>query len=241
VDNSVAIGNGSIVQLWHCWGGDNQRWFWSVQEGTFMPGVATWACLDDEHGGSVAGTPSDIWDCAFRATPRWNLDQVYIKTIADKCLDTSAGKARYTGCLFGSQFQWTYTPDAQLKRFGVNRCLTFGGVGSQPFMADCDPNRDDQKIFRTGAGNLITSAELCLEVPEPNAGGLFTGASGAIRVRECEFGKLSQQFYFQGFFRSNAGLCFSHQPTDISRNGLRAAPQTCSGSPGFVFWDYYIL
>ena len=234
VDN-VAVQNGSRVQLWHCWGGQNQRWSWDVANGLFNPLISFSSCLDDASGGRTPGTGMDIWDCNFRANPRWNFDQFYIKTLGDKCLDVSQGNAFFTGCRFGSEFQWTYTPQGQLKRFNVNRCLVFGGPGSQPFMADCNPNDPDQKVSLAGAGFLYTNRELCLEIPDRQP---FTMDRLPIRIAECDTSKLTQQFYFSGFMKSNTpGMCMSHAPTDISRNGVRLTVEQCPTR--LVFWDYY--
>jgi hypothetical protein len=233
VDNR-AVAPGSQVSLWHCWGGDNQRWAWDFVNGTFTPNIAFWGCLDDPGGGRMPGIGMFIWDCNSRENPRWNFDQFYIKTFGDKCLDTSQGKAFFTGCRFGSEFQWTYTAEQQLKRFGVNRCLVFGGVGSQPVMADCDANNFDQKVRLAGSGYLYTNREFCLEVPDRQP---FTMDRLPIRIAECDTSKLTQQFYFRGFMKSSTpGMCMTTAPATVPRNGVRVIVDSCTAVP---FWEYY--
>jgi hypothetical protein len=234
VDNSN-LGNGSAVQLWECWDGPNQRWSWSVTEGLFRT-HSNGACLDDANGGTQPGTGVDVWQCENRAVPRWNFGQFYLQGMGNKCIDVdSNGRVNFTGCRFGAAFQWTYTPQGQIQRFRSNACLVFGGLGTQPSMTTCDPNRLDQQVYLTASGTIVSSQnELCLDVPDNPP---YTMNKLPIRMAECNTGKLTQKFYFSGLMKTNAGLCMSHVPTDISRNGVRVTNEQCSTRT--VFWDFY--
>jgi len=234
VDNSN-LGDGSAVQLWDCWDGPNQRWAWSYWDGLFQT-HANWACLDDASGGTSPGTGIDVWNCDNRANARWNFDQFYLQGMGNKCLDLEQGNAIFAGCRFGAQFQWTFTANGPLQRFGSDRCLTFGAQGTQPTMAVCDPGRLDQQLDLTASGFLISrQRELCLEVPDSFP---YTMNKLPIRMAQCNSGKLTQQFYFSGFMHTSSGLCMSHAPTDISRNGVRLTVERCSTR--LTFWDFYM-
>jgi len=233
VDNSN-LGNGSMVQLWHCLDGPNQRWHWAFWEGLFRT-HANWSCLDDGSGGTVRGTGVDVWECDARAAPRWNYDQVYVQTMANRCLDARGGKALYNVCGLGVDYMWTYTEFGQLKRYTTNQCLTFGGLGTQPTLAACDAGRLDQQIQASPGGFFISpQTELCLEVPENPP---YRGSTGPIRMARCESQKLTQQFYLSGFMKTNGGLCMTNVRDDPPRTGTRAILDSCAAT---TFWDFYV-
>jgi hypothetical protein len=236
VDNRN-LGDGSVVQLWDCLDGTNQRWAWEFPDGLFKTHALNDACLDDGSGGTQPGSGVDVWHCPGRANPRWNFDQFYLQGFGNKCIDVDLqGRVVYTGCRFGASFQWTYTALGQIQRFLTSSCLVFGALGTQPtHAATCDPNRLDQQIDLTASGFLVTRSHgLCLEVPDNPP---YSMSNLPIVMANCDSGKLSQKFYFSGFMKTAAGLFMSHAPADVSRNGVRVTVE--QSSTRTVFWDFH--
>ena len=226
--------DGTGLTLWECHEWDSQRWSWSPSEGTFRPQHAWDSCLDESTGATRPGGAVSIRNCDRRFVPRWRYDQFYVKGMGNRCIEAQPnGSVTYNGCGFGADYQWTYTLDHRLKRFRDNTCLTYGGFLSRTTMTRCDPNRGDQEIFLSGgdgSGSLVLANGLCLEVADNDAAP-YHGVNTFVRVSHCSDQKLTQKFFFFGFFKGGSGIFLDDVPTDISRNGVRLIVDSNRGQP----------
>jgi endo-1,4-beta-xylanase len=57
------------VQLWTCWGGDNQKW--RLNSDGSIVGVQSGLCLDAVAGGTANGTLIQLYTCSNSSNQRW--------------------------------------------------------------------------------------------------------------------------------------------------------------------------
>jgi hypothetical protein len=83
--------DGTVVQVWQCWGGNNQEWTWYT-DGTIRP---TWNhafCLDEDvAGGTHDGTKVQLWTCNGWDNQKWDFhfdtDNTIVSRHDGRCLD----------------------------------------------------------------------------------------------------------------------------------------------------------
>jgi hypothetical protein len=67
-------GNGTVIQIFDCNGGDNQKW-----EQVNINGVNSFRnpesgrCLDAKTGGTTIGTPIQLYDCNGTTAQSWTV------------------------------------------------------------------------------------------------------------------------------------------------------------------------
>ncbi|GAA2113726.1 non-reducing end alpha-L-arabinofuranosidase family hydrolase [Streptomyces synnematoformans] len=104
--------NGTYLQIWDCWGGDNQQWTLTDDGRLTVYGDK---CLDVPGHATEPGTRVQIWDCHGDANQRWrvNSDDTVVGVESGLCLDlrdggTANGTAVQLGtCNGGSSQKWT--------------------------------------------------------------------------------------------------------------------------------------
>ncbi|MEV0155467.1 RICIN domain-containing protein [Micromonospora sp. NPDC050686] len=103
--------NGTLVQLYDCWGGSMQRWTYTSGRQLQVLGTK---CLDAEGGGSANGTRVIIWDCTGGASQQWTFTAGTIRGVqSGRCLDAyNWGTANGTrivlwDCHGGANQQWS--------------------------------------------------------------------------------------------------------------------------------------
>ncbi|MER5728293.1 endo-1,4-beta-xylanase [Streptomyces sp. NPDC002138] len=67
--DAAGTGNGAKVQIYGCWGGDNQKWRLN-SDGTIV-GVQSGLCLDAAANGTANGTPVQLYSCWNGSNQRW--------------------------------------------------------------------------------------------------------------------------------------------------------------------------
>ncbi|MER6597017.1 endo-1,4-beta-xylanase [Streptomyces parvus] len=65
------VPNGSKVQIYSCWGGDNQKW--RVNSDGSIVGVQSGLCLDAVGTGTANGTQIQLYSCSNGSNQRWTL------------------------------------------------------------------------------------------------------------------------------------------------------------------------
>ena len=66
--------NGTLVQLWDCWGGPNQKWSYGLTGNDDFDGIGG-KCLDAQGESSGAGTLVQLWDCWGGPNQKWTPKQ----------------------------------------------------------------------------------------------------------------------------------------------------------------------
>jgi hypothetical protein len=108
----AATANGTLLTIWDCNGGVNQRWT-ALANGALQ--VYGNKCLDVPGHATTAGTRVQIWDCNGGANQQWTLNAngTVVGRESGLCLDvTGAGTANNTAveiwtCTGGSNQKWT--------------------------------------------------------------------------------------------------------------------------------------
>jgi non-reducing end alpha-L-arabinofuranosidase len=94
--------NGTQVQLYDCWGGNNQLW---TSTSTKQLQVYGNKCLDANNKGTTNGTAVIIWDCNGQTNQQWNVNSNGTITGVQSglCLDANgAGTANGTQLILWS-------------------------------------------------------------------------------------------------------------------------------------------
>lgn len=128
--SSGSIGQGTLLQLWTCHGGGNQKWKFSS---TILRSAASSSCLDvHTPGGQPASSVVQIWDCHGNANQRWQRRYSdwnggpLVGDVNGNCLTasgTSNGSAvTFQPCGTGSQL-FSYLTDGSLYHQESKRCL----------------------------------------------------------------------------------------------------------------------
>jgi hypothetical protein len=97
--------NGTKVQVWQCWGGNNQEWTWYT-DGTIRPTWNTSYCLDEDiAGGTHNGTKVQLWECNGWDNQKWDFhsasDYAIVSRHDRRCLDEDI----YVGTQNGTKAQ----------------------------------------------------------------------------------------------------------------------------------------
>ena len=240
--HNVDLDNGNHVQFWHSWGGLNQAWKYSPSEGTIRPEARPDLCLDDSSGNAVRGTQIDVWECGFRANQRWELANVVIHGLGNRCLEFQGGQSVNSLCVLGNL--WEYTSRNMFKRRGTNVCLDFtpGTVGSRGRLAPCNTNNFTQRFLLKPGGNIVTNGR-CLTTTDDGAissrgDKLFRVDTGKILLQDCDPALgLQQEFSLGGILRGSAGNCLNRVDVTPSRDGLRAVVGDCNAGT-IAYFDF---
>jgi hypothetical protein len=147
-------GNGTTVQLWDCWGGQNQNWI-MLEDNSIYNSQFDTKCLDaDNSYGGGNGTKVQLWDCNGQPNQKWNftLDGNLVnQQFSSQCLDAdntyyggNGTKVQIWGCWNGPNQKWWATTQVaepiQVRGFGG--CLdadtnTIGENGTVVQLWDC--------------------------------------------------------------------------------------------------------
>jgi len=81
--------NGAKVQVWDCWSGANQRWYWT---GGQIRSALNGKCLDIRDRNPNNGAKVQMWSCWSGANQRWYRYGEQIRSsLNGKCLDIRDG------------------------------------------------------------------------------------------------------------------------------------------------------
>ncbi|SHG22424.1 Ricin-type beta-trefoil lectin domain-containing protein [Streptoalloteichus hindustanus] len=98
--------NGANAEVWDCWNGAKQRWYW---DGKHIRSDRDNKCLD--AGSGINGSPAEVWDCWDGAKQRWYWDGAHLRSeLNNRCLD-AGGDANGTpaevwDCWNGAKQRW---------------------------------------------------------------------------------------------------------------------------------------
>lgn len=67
--DAAGTGNGTKVQIYSCWGGDNQKW--RLNSDGSIVGVQSGLCLDAVASGTANGTLIQLYSCSNGSNQRW--------------------------------------------------------------------------------------------------------------------------------------------------------------------------
>ncbi|MEV1205477.1 RICIN domain-containing protein, partial [Microbispora rosea] len=67
--DAAGTGNGAKVQIYSCWGGDNQKW--RVNSDGSIQGVQSGLCLDATGQGTGNGTQIQLYACHGGTNQKW--------------------------------------------------------------------------------------------------------------------------------------------------------------------------
>ncbi|MFB8085146.1 endo-1,4-beta-xylanase [Streptomyces sp. NPDC055992] len=67
--DAAGSGNGAGIQIYSCWGGDNQRW--RLNSDGSITGVQSGLCLDAVGTGTANGTQIQLYSCSNGSNQRW--------------------------------------------------------------------------------------------------------------------------------------------------------------------------
>ncbi|MFF4128081.1 ricin-type beta-trefoil lectin domain protein, partial [Microbispora rosea] len=67
--DAAGTGNGAKVQIYSCWGGDNQKW--RVNSDGSIQGVQSGLCLDAVGQGTGNGTQIQLYACHGGTNQKW--------------------------------------------------------------------------------------------------------------------------------------------------------------------------
>ncbi|MFJ8961671.1 ricin-type beta-trefoil lectin domain protein [Lentzea sp. NPDC102401] len=102
--------NGTLPQLWSCFGGPNQTWTLGT-DGT-VRGLGK--CLDVTGNGTADGTTVQLWDCFAGPNQRWTASNgTLVNAGSNKCLDVTGNntadgaKLQIWSCTGGANQRWT--------------------------------------------------------------------------------------------------------------------------------------
>ncbi len=106
---------GTQLQIWDCWGGDNQQWTYTPAGELTVYSGGSLRCLDAEGAGTSNGTAVIIWTCHGGANQQWNLngDGSITSRQSGLCLDVSnfstenGALVHLWSCHGGSNQRWS--------------------------------------------------------------------------------------------------------------------------------------
>jgi hypothetical protein len=131
---SGSIGQGTLLQLWTCHGGGNQKWKFGS---TILRSAASGRCLDVNAPNGQIGSAVQIWDCHGQSNQRWQRrfadfrGSVFVGDANGNCL-TATGLANHAAVSFqpcgavGGQ-EFSYLTDGSIFHLNSRRCLDVAG------------------------------------------------------------------------------------------------------------------
>jgi len=126
-DTATIGGNGTKVQLWDCWGGQNQKW--QVNTDGTLVNAQSQRCLDADTATILGnGTKMQLWDCWGGRNQKWqvNADGTLVNAQSQRCLDADTAtiggngtKIQLWQCWGGQNQEWRGPRHIPLKDFDV--------------------------------------------------------------------------------------------------------------------------
>ena len=106
---------GTQLQIWDCWGGENQQWTYTSAGTLTVYSGGSQRCLDAEGAGTSNGTAVIIWTCHGGANQQWNLngDGSITSRQSGLCLDVADASTQngalvqLWSCHGGSNQRWS--------------------------------------------------------------------------------------------------------------------------------------
>jgi hypothetical protein len=125
--------NGTPIQLWDCWGGQNQGWDIKFHFASSAQLFETGKCIDANLGFiGQDGTPIQLWDCWGGQNQAWffNSDGSITNRQSGRCLDADLGTIGQKGtlvqlwkCSGGANQKWRVTDNGPWVNVQSGRCL----------------------------------------------------------------------------------------------------------------------
>jgi hypothetical protein len=241
-DNSQGLKPGSRVQLWECYGGNNQRWLVNFIDGKIQLEANLKLCLDDPSGGMENHTELVVVECDNRVTQRWELvDSGFL--VMGVMLGWRDGMSvtsdPYRNIEYTNHGLLSIGNTGNCAATAVKKPWGLREIGTQLQEVDCDPNDPAQQFFLSKSGQVwqgYLGVVGCLEVEDVGLPGVSNGTP--IRLQKCDANLLTQKFSMVGLLSSGNNRCVAIDDHFISFNGLALRTDNCT-STSSKFFRYY--
>jgi Ricin-type beta-trefoil lectin domain/Ricin-type beta-trefoil lectin domain-like len=252
-------GNGTKVQLWDCWGGENQRWVINYDNSIVNAQFAT-KCLDADYSdGGGNGTKVQLWDCNGGPNQKWNftLDGNLVnQQFSSQCLDADSNnggngtKVQIWGCWNGPNQKWRATmqvaePIQVLA--SLASCLdadasTINGNGTKVQLWDCNGGGNQLWNMLSDGTILNVQSHRCLDADTNTIGGNGT----KVQLWDCNGGP-NQKWEWPGYAygksllgstnrNAQSNRCLDADANTIGGNGTKVQLWDCNGRQN-QFWE----
>lgn len=122
-------------------------------------------CVNVAGGGSVSGTPLDIYTCNESAAQNWNVQGDGAIELNDKCMAVANGQTanmtpvQLMDCNGSPAQQWVFLPSGQLKNPHSNRCLDVKDAeikdGQPLIIYDCKSTDFENQTFESACKSNV--------------------------------------------------------------------------------------
>ena len=195
--NAGGTANGSVVQLWDCNGGANQKWVQQANGSLLNP--VSGRCLDSPGGSTANGTKLEIYDCNGSPGQKFSVNGGgMVASPGGECLDVvgpdNGGNLApvdlWTCQSYAIDQHWVHNPNGSVQTLG--RCLDINGGGTANGIAvglwDCN-GAGNQNWVQQANGSLLNPASgRCLDSP-----GGATANGTKLQIYDCN-GTPAQRF-----------------------------------------------
>ncbi len=172
--NGGVTANKTVVQLWDCNGGANQKWVQQANGSLLNP--VSGRCLDSPGGATANGTKLEIYDCNGSPGQKFTVNGGgTVAAPGGRCLDVIgddnggnlAPADLFTCQPYAVDQHWYHNADNSLET--LNRCLdiTGGGtaVGTKVTLWDCSGGANQKWVQQSNGALLNPQSGLCLNSP----------------------------------------------------------------------------
>ena len=250
VDLGTQNNAGAEVQVWGCWGSENQKWYHKTPWAEIRSHAGL--CLNiDRDTQYKNGAKVQVWGCWGGENQKWRFENGHIFSQAGKCLEVDRGTQHQNGanvqvweCWGGENQRWRIDDGRIISNAGL--CL---GVdrrerkknGAKLKVWHCTGDDNQNWVRAEPKGQIISEAGLCLDVDRGNQ--FNSGAK--VQVWGC-WGSENQEWkaevlpFPSGPFSdpnfgtwteivSNAGLCLDIDRGTQYQNGAKVQVWGCWG------------
>lgn len=241
---SAAYRTGSLLQIFMCLGGENQRWTWS-SDNSLHPSAVTDLNLDVRGASITPGTGVQLFSRVRPAPPnqQWKFENVRLKGIGNKCADVpgaqyvTANYVQIYECHGGANQTWTLRSEGVIAATGGagSLCLDVpDGRAVQGVALQLHPcHGGPAQRFRFTDLGEIKFGPLCVDV---RGGDVEDG--GRLQLYECH-GRPNQKWHVSGWVRTIGRACLDIR-NRYGVNNAAAEISRCEPSLRSQEWDYYI-
>ncbi len=137
-DPGFRTANGTVLEMWSCNGGSNQRWT-MASDGTLR---VLGKCMDVRHSGAANGTLVDLWSCNGTGAQQWRHS-----IEADTLMNPQSG-----ACLNGVAFRKANGTKLDIFECDTSTDTAFWHVPAGPILSGVGGKCLDDPGFRTANG-----------------------------------------------------------------------------------------
>lgn len=251
IPNNTTPPIGLNLQVYNCYGGDNQVWSYTTANKKLLATKVTNgnSAMDIENASTAPGTAVQVYTAqGTQANQQWNFSGVQIFGVGNLCFDRpgSDNRVQLYGCNGGNNQRWDVLPQAgahsvRIRLAGTSTCIVapvnaVSGTDLQLATCTTSPN-DANQVFNVTALGELQGRGLCFD---SEFGDAVNGRT--MQLYACKGAgpaKLNQQFTFAGAVTTGLGTCLTAGSSDFqSRDPLQSS--SCSAKATAPFnWEYY--